>query len=149
MTKEKNKHERRDAILAKKNWSGRGQAEPVIYADNPVAPGGEALHPIYWQGREWAVTAHGIERRDGRYPIEASRLCEKHDGDGGGRRIARAIHGSAISEKKGWDLADFATAFFVACAMHGVRLSPAEVEMLRDQYGWRIDEAADDDTDDD
>jgi hypothetical protein len=42
--------------------------------------------------------------------------------------------------EKGWDLADFATAFFVACAMHGVRLSPAEVEMLRDQYGWRLDD---------
>jgi hypothetical protein len=146
MTKEKNKHERREAILAKKSWSGRGQAEPVIYADSAVARGGEALHPIFWQGREWAVTAYGIERRDGSYPIEASRLCEGHEG------AAVAADGTPVPYtwighigEKGWDLADFATAFFVACAMHGVRLSPAEVEMLRDQYGWRIDEAADDD----
>jgi len=149
MTAETDKHERREAILARKNWSGRGQAEPVIYANNAVASGSEALHPIFWQGREWAVTAYGIERRDGNYPIEASRLCEGHDG------AAMAADGTPVPYtwighigEKGWDLADFATAFFVACAIHGVRLSPAEVEMLRDQYGWRVDEAADDDTDD-
>jgi hypothetical protein len=123
-----------------KNWSGRGEAKPVIYADNAV-PGADSLHPILWQGREWAVTTYGVERRDGSYPIEASRLCKDHDGGAvaeDGTPVPYTLIGH-IGEK-GWDLADFATAFFVACAMHGVRLSPAEVEMLHDQYGWRLDD---------
>lgn len=130
-------------VLARRNWSGQGMAKPVIYADNAVAQRGEAVHEVFWQGREWAVTAYGIERRDGGYPIEASRLCEEHDGgavDADGTPVPYTWIGH-IGEK-GWDLADFATAFFVACAMHGVRLSPAEVEMLRDQYGWRQRKAA-------
>ncbi len=140
--------EERQAILAKKNWSGRGQAKPIIYADNPVAEHGETLHTILWQGREWAVTSYGIECRDGNYAIEASRLCEDHDGgavEADGTPVPYTWIGQ-IGEK-GWDLADFATAFLVACAMHGVRLSSAEVEMLRDQYGWRFDEDDEDDED--
>ena len=128
-----------EAILARKNWSGHGRAKPVIYGDNPIRTQGEPLHEIFWQGREWAVTGYGIERRDGRYAIEARRLREDHNGgavDKDGTPVPYTWIGH-IGEK-GWDLADFATAFFVACAMHGVRLSPLEVEMLRDQYGWRL-----------
>jgi hypothetical protein len=36
MTKDTNGFERRQAVLATKNWSGRGEAKPVIYADNAV-----------------------------------------------------------------------------------------------------------------
>jgi hypothetical protein len=139
MATDKDKLEQRQAILARKNWSGRGKAAPVIYSggDGAAQPG-VALHPILWQGREWAVTTYGIERRDGSYPIEANRLCEEHDG-GAVTADGMPVPYTWIGHigEKGWDLADFATAFFVACAMHGVRLSPAEVEMLRDQYGWR------------
>ncbi len=35
---------------------------------------GEKLsQPVYWIGRQWAVTSYGIERRDGNYVIEAAR----------------------------------------------------------------------------
>ena len=36
---------------------------------------GEPLSvPVYWIGRQWAVTAHGIEGRDGKYAIAADRV---------------------------------------------------------------------------
>ena len=39
---------------------------------------GEALsEPVVWSGRQWAVTSHGVEARDGTYAIEASRLWEE------------------------------------------------------------------------
>ena len=38
--------------------------------------GDELTRPIYWLGRQWAVTAYGVEARDGTYPIERSRVDE-------------------------------------------------------------------------
>ena len=33
-------------------------------------------YPIYWRGRQWAVTRYGVECRDGFYCIEISRIWE-------------------------------------------------------------------------
>jgi hypothetical protein len=35
---------------------------------------GQRLSPILWQGGQWAVTAYGIEARDGSYTISKDRL---------------------------------------------------------------------------
>lgn len=83
----------------------RGLA-PIVNADNTVAVRGEALsEPVIWVGRQWAVTAFGIERRDGCYAIEAARLWEEYPG---------WTHGSHMAWK-GWvDMPDFMTALMVA-----------------------------------
>jgi hypothetical protein len=40
-----------------------------------IAVGGEALtKPIIWHRKQWAVTEHGLEARDGTYPISADQL---------------------------------------------------------------------------
>jgi hypothetical protein len=45
--------------------------------DVPVAMAGEELaQPIFWVGRQWAVTSYGVECRDGTYAFEADRLGE-------------------------------------------------------------------------
>ena len=38
--------------------------------------------PIFWTGRQWAVTGHGIEARDGTYTIAKNRVWEESDGYG-------------------------------------------------------------------
>jgi hypothetical protein len=40
---------------------------------------GEGLAEVWWRGRQWAVTAYGLEALDGRYAIEASRLVAMAD----------------------------------------------------------------------
>lgn len=98
------------------NMSSEGEQSPDPHR-------GAALHPILWQGSQWAVTTYGIEARDGSYPIEKSRLKEDHAG--GDSWI------SHVGEKTWVNVDDFATAFFVACALHGTRLTKKEVAMLR------------------
>src|SRR3954452_11966917 len=50
---------------------------PVIISTNPVAIRGKPLRrPLLWQGRRWAVTAYGVEARDGTYFIDKARLYE-------------------------------------------------------------------------
>jgi len=49
-------------------------ANPTYACTNRVPLVGERLHPIAWQGRQWAVTSHGIERRNGTYAIPHDRL---------------------------------------------------------------------------
>ncbi len=67
---------------------------------------GEALsRPVYWTGRQWAVTAYGIERRDGLYAIEKARLWEDHGVWGWEKHIA---------EKEWADVSDFLAALAVA-----------------------------------
>ena len=43
---------------------------------DPVESRGDRLGKVWWQGRQWAVTEHGIECRDGTYYIAAKRLGE-------------------------------------------------------------------------
>lgn len=67
---------------------------------------GEALtEPVFWRGREWAVTGYGIEKLDGRYAIKRSDIWEAH----GAWTIVNHM------EEKGWvDMSDFKTALRIA-----------------------------------
>lgn len=47
--------------------------------ENEVMRRGQSLHPVLWQGEQWAVTTYGLECRDGTYVIEASRLYQDED----------------------------------------------------------------------
>ena len=56
--------------------------------------------PIYWQGRQWAVTPYGVECRNGEYVIEQHRIWDGDAEYGGWIRHMAA---------KDWvDLPDFA-----------------------------------------
>lgn len=97
---------------------------PVVGRDGGgfVRVCGEDPAETWWVGSQWAVTAYGVERRDGTYAIEASRLRED---------LAEGRSWVLHVGMKGWaDPDDFATAYFVACAMHGVKLSAEERAMV-------------------
>jgi hypothetical protein len=97
----------------------RGDA-PVALDTTPVpVRGEEALHPIWWRARQWAVTAYGIEALDGSYAIEADRLAEDLDTDG-----SWLAH---MGEKTWVDPEEFATAWLVALALHGIKIPAAAV----------------------
>jgi hypothetical protein len=71
---------------------------------------GEPLsEPIYWEGRQWAVTSAGIEKRDGTYFVDAARLWEEEN-----------VHGWVMhmSEKNWIDLQDFVNALILARIIH-------------------------------
>jgi hypothetical protein len=79
------------------------EAPPQYEAGNPVPVRGEDLsQPIYWQGRQWAVTPFGLECRDGTYVIARDRHEDRY---GWVRHMAG----------KTWtDLPDFAEALRIA-----------------------------------
>ena len=88
--------------------------KPIIYSQTEVRNVADELSPIFWQGRQWAVTEAGIEQRDGTYFIEKDRLNEtRPDGT-----IDWLAH---MGEKEWLDREDFATAFFVALTLHGTK----------------------------
>ena len=81
--------------------------EPPRYeVGNRVRCRGEKLsQPIYWKGRQWAVTAYGVECRDRSYWIENNRIWENEDSHGW------VCH---MGEKEWVDLPDFAEALRIA-----------------------------------
>jgi hypothetical protein len=48
----------------------------IAYDKNPVRDRGEGLSELWWQGRQWAVTAYWLECRDESYVIEKKRLLQ-------------------------------------------------------------------------
>lgn len=83
----------------------------VEHSRDEVRVKGEPLSDIWWQGREWAVTSYGIEKRDGTYYIRHEDL-DTHDN----MNWSWPEHLAA----KGWvDVEDFTTAWMVAIVMHG------------------------------
>ena len=84
-------------------------AEPPSYeSTNEVPVTGEALaEPVYWKGRQWAVTSAGIEARDGKYFIAGNRAWEETNGHGWIEHIA---------EKDWADIHDFTEALRLARA---------------------------------
>ena len=81
--------------------------EPPAYeSKTEVIVTGDPLHqPVYWKGRQWAVTSYGIEARDGKYVIEGRRVWEDNDGHGWVEHM----------EEKTWvDLPDFVEALRLA-----------------------------------
>jgi hypothetical protein len=92
---------------------------PIVMDDRLVKCRAEALDPVWWQGRQWAVTAFGIEARDGTYTIAANRLAENIDDWGWPAQVTQ----------KDWvDADDFITAWLVALGMHG---APVTAEQVR------------------
>ena len=61
--------------------------------------------PVYWRGRQWAVTSYGVECRERDYWIEKKRLWEDEESFGWVRHMA---------EKNWVDIADFAEALRIA-----------------------------------
>ena len=72
--------------------------------DVPIR-GEELSAPIYWTGRQWAVTSYGVECRDGTYSIDKYRLWENTHGHSWEDHMA----------EKGWvDMPDFRQAMAFA-----------------------------------
>jgi hypothetical protein len=93
---------------------------------------GEELSEVWWRGKQWAVTAYGIEALNGTYVIAADRLDE-------GMRAGAPLEASIcvhMSEKDWVDQDDFVTAWLVALAMHNIRGIDGERirEMVADMY---------------
>jgi hypothetical protein len=74
---------------------------PAYIAGNSVRQIGQRLHSIRWQGRQWAVTTYGVERRDGTYAISFDRL-----------EVRQWIQ--HLAGKTSVDLSDFAEALRIA-----------------------------------
>jgi hypothetical protein len=93
----------------------------TIYMNKaPVHCRGEKLGQIWWQGRQWAVTEHGIECQDGSYCITKERLAET---------LPSPLNNTPdwplhMAEKTWVDVADFLTAYLVALSLHGCRVEP-------------------------
>jgi hypothetical protein len=88
----------------------RWKDRPIEMDTTPVKVRGEPLDPVWWRGRQWAVTAFGIEKLDGTYTIAADRLREN---------IGTWPWTSQICMKTWADTPDFMTAWLVALALHG------------------------------
>jgi hypothetical protein len=81
---------------------------PTYESTTDVRVTGEALQePIYWKGRQWAVTSYGIEARDGKYPIKGECVWEDNNDYGWVEHMA---------EKEWVDLTDFVEALRLARA---------------------------------
>lgn len=68
---------------------------------------GEALHPVLWRGKQWAVTEYGVEALDGTYAIEKARLGEDQ-----ARQLLDAPDGVSLKGKR--DRAILATLLYHA-----------------------------------
>ena len=44
---------------------------------NEVPLKGQSLHPVLWQGKQWAITSYGLERRNGCYAISLDDLYRR------------------------------------------------------------------------
>ena len=109
-------------------WRSMFHALPIIMDNNEIPLVDEPLHPIIWQGRQWAVTEYGIEARNGTYHIEKERLLEqpweKH------------------VPRKAWvDKADFLTALIVARWYYMAHGAPPDwdIEPGNQQFTERFD----------
>jgi hypothetical protein len=102
----------------RRRWRDR----PIEWDRTNVAVRGEPLHPVWWRGRQWAVTKYGIEALDGTYAIAADRLTEEIRTDYGNWPVHMA-------EKNWLDHEDFFTAWMVAIAMHGAKVDCGDVRL--------------------
>jgi hypothetical protein len=81
----------------------------IELSSEPVKIRGEELHEIWWRGKQWAVTAYGVECLDGSYFFEAKRLLENLE-------YPWPLH---MAEKNWVDIDEFATAWMIAILLHG------------------------------
>lgn len=85
------------ARVRAENWQPNVQA--VKLRGEPLST------PVYWLGEQWSVTSHGIEKRDGTYEIEHTRLLHI------GHNWDWCTH---LSSKYWFDIRDFAVAYETA-----------------------------------
>jgi hypothetical protein len=105
------------AVLSSERWGDR----PIEMDCTPVKVRDYALHPIWWRGRQWAVTSFGIERLDGSYVIAAARLTGP---------IGVWPWPSHMAEKEWIDMPDFMTAWLVALTLHDVSAKGARKAIM-------------------
>ena len=86
----------------------------------PVQCQGTPLRPIWWRGRQWAVTSYGVEALNGTYAIEARRLTQ-----GLGAIAPRIWLCEQVASEEWVDVDDLATAWLVAMTLHGIRSGAA------------------------
>ncbi len=100
----------------------RRGVERIEIDTEPVRVRGEALDEVWWRGKQWAVTAYGIERLDGTYVVEASELSGKPD-------YLFPMH---MATKIWVDVDEFTTAWMVAILLHGQAsaVDPAKVRAM-------------------
>jgi len=101
--------------------------QAIVYDASEVKCRAESLDEIWWQGRQWAVTTFGLEKRDGTYAIEANRLTKGLEDDD-------STWVQHMGGKSWIDLEDFTTALFIAIAMHGHALTQPQTDILRDHF---------------
>jgi hypothetical protein len=66
---------------------------------------GEPLDLVLWQGEQWAVTMHGLEKRDGTYHVRAKdmwNLANKLSGEKEKTRQCVFVHWFQHLSKKAW-----------------------------------------------
>lgn len=107
----------RDLYVDAESWDERDipprprRSEPCIALDNtPVKVRGDALGTEWWRGKQWSVTEHGIECRDGTYFIAKDRLLED---------LPRFSWPEHMAGKIWVDIDEFTTAWLVALVLHG------------------------------
>lgn len=101
------------------------RSTPCIYLSNDeVRVRGEALDEIWWRGRQWAVTAYGIEKLDGTYVAEAARLLDNPE-------YPWPVH---MAGKNWVDIDEFTTAWMIAIVLHG-RGKDADPSSIREMFG--------------
>jgi hypothetical protein len=118
-------HDAADIDPAKIRPRRRRDHPRIEVATQPVRVSGETLSEIWWQGTQWAVTAYGLECRDGCYPIEGKRLLEDLPGYSWPEHMA---------EKTWVDIDDFATAWMIALLLHGLSRKKL-AKSVRERFG--------------
>jgi hypothetical protein len=93
--------------------------QPIQIDTTPVPLRGEPLDKVLWRGKQWAVTAYGLERLNGTYNIAADQLLDGLNEYGG-----FPMH---VCLKTWVDTDDFLTAWLVALALHGRRASKEDI----------------------
>jgi len=105
--------------------------KPILMDRAEVTVRGDPLSDLWWQGRQWAVTSFGLERRDGTYYIDAHRLAENID------TVGWPLH----MTRKAWlDDEDFMTAWCIALAMHGISVTQDQVRGAISRARYRDDD---------
>ncbi len=99
---------------------------PIYHSTNRVRAR-HRLSKVLWQGRQWSVTTHGVERRDEQYYIKKTELERVyHTADPSKPKILDwPMH---IATKPGVDLDDFLTAFLISLSVHGRKVPGAMVQ---------------------
>jgi hypothetical protein len=93
----------------------------IELSSEPVKIRGEELGEIWWRGKQWAVTSHGIEALDGCYFIAKDRFAED---------LPEYSWPEHMAGKNWVDADEFATAWLLAIFLHG-RATKVKLDDIR------------------